>query len=701
MSNDTGPADPATFGMELSGEDLVQLAVNTIRGLTMDAIQKADSGHPGMPMGMADCAVALWLKRLEHDPGSPGWPARDRFVLSAGHGSMLLYSLLHLSGYNLTLDDIRNFRQWGSLTPGHPEHELTAGVETTTGPLGQGFANGVGMAVAERILAEMFATGDEFNPIEHYTYGIVSDGDMMEGISSEAASLAGNWGLGRLIYIYDDNHITIDGDTALTFTEDVGARFKAYGWHVQRVDGHDRAAVDRAIRKAKRVADRPSLIIARTHIAFGSPNKQDSADSHGSPLGKEEVIKSKQNLGLPVEPAFFVPEAVRMLFAKRARALKSHRLSWEKKFEKWRIAHPDKAALWDKLGSDIPDDLQNKFPEFKVGKPVATRHASGEVIQFLAKELPGLVGGSADLTPSNNTLIKDSGAIGKGSFKGRNFHFGIREHAMGGILNGIALHGGLIPYGGTFLIFSDYMRPSIRLASLMKQRVIYVFTHDSIFLGEDGPTHQPVEHLHSLRGIPGLRVFRPGDASEVPWAWFAALKYRGPTALALTRQALPVLDRSKYAPASGVMKGGYIIKKEKSPGIDILLIATGSEAPVALDAAAILEGEGMSVRVVSMPCISLFEEQSREYKDEVLPRRALCRVAVEAGRSACWGPYVSPLGMAIGIERFGASAPQKALTEKFGFTPEQVARAARECHKNMPEKAERYIANMRSALDGE
>lgn len=701
MTNNPGPADPATYGKDLTGEDLVQLAVNTIRGLSMDAVQKANSGHPGMPMGMADCAAVLWLKHLEHDPQEPGWTARDRFVLSAGHGSMLLYSLLHLFGYGLSLDDLRNFRQWGSLTPGHPEYELTRGVETTTGPLGQGFANGVGMAVAERILAEMFASGEEFNPAEHYTYGIVSDGDLMEGIASEAASLAGHWGLGRLIYIYDDNHITIDGNTKLAFTEDVGARFKAYGWHVQSIAGHDRMAADRAIKKAKRVADRPSLIMARSHIGYGSPNKQDNADAHGSPLGEEEVVKSKQNLGFPVEPAFFVPDAVRELFAKRARTLKSHHRAWEKRFHQWRADHPDKAALWDKLRSEIPADLHNKFPEFKVGEKIATRQASGKTIQFLAGELPGLVGGSADLAPSNNTIIKDANTIGKYQFKGRNFHFGVREHAMGGIMNGIALHGGLIPYGGTFLVFSDYMRPSIRLASLMKQRVIYVFTHDSIFLGEDGPTHQPVEHLHALRNIPGVRVIRPGDATEVPWAWLAALKYQGPTALALSRQGLPVPDRSKLAPASELMKGGYIIKKERATKIDVLFMATGSEVHLALDAAAILEGDGLSVRVVNMPCISLFEEQPGEYKDEVLPPGALCRVAVEAGRSACWGHYVDPFGVTIGIDRFGRSAPQKALAEKFGFTPEQVAKAARECHKNLPERAVQYAANIKASLDGD
>lgn len=682
--------DPSVFGKELEGEALMELAVNTIRALTMDAVQKADSGHPGMPMGMADSALVLWLNHLSHYPRDPLWIARDRFILSAGHGSMLLYSLLHLFEYDLSLDDIKNFRQWGSKTPGHPEYGVTPGVETTTGPLGQGFANGVGIAIGERILAEMFKGDGGFNPIEHFTYGIVSDGDMMEGIASESASLAGHLGLGKLIYIYDDNHITIDGDTALTFTEDVGARFKAYGWHVQRVNGHDRNAVDKAIKKAKRVTDKPSLIMACTSIACGSPGKQGSADSHGAPLGEEEVRRTKENLKFPVEPPFFVPDAVRAIFRKRIRKLERQWLKWQEEFQKWRDENPDKAKLWDKVMSGgIPDEIIEKFPQYKVGDKVATRKASGAVLQVLAQELPTLVGGSADLSPSNNTIMKGVGVIGKGKFDGRNFHFGVREHAMGGILNGLALHGGIIPYGGTFLVFADYMRPSIRLSALMKLRVIYVFTHDSIFVGEDGPTHQPIEQLDALRAIPGLRVIRPADAEEVSWAWYCALKYHGPTALALSRQSLPVLDRANLAPAKELLRGGYVLKKEQGNKIDVLLIATGSEVALALESAGLLESDGMSVRVVNMPCVELFEEQSEEYKEEVLPSSALYRVAIEAGRGIIWGNYVAPFGDVKGIKRFGASAPYKVLAEQFGFTAPKVAQFVRESLKKQKDKARR------------
>lgn len=677
------------FGKDLEGEALVELAVNTIRALTMDAVQKADSGHPGMPMGMADSALVLWLNHLVHYPKDPSWVARDRFILSAGHGSMLLYSLLHLFDYDLSLDDIKSFRQWESKTPGHPEYGVTPGVETTTGPLGQGFANGVGIAVAERILANMFKTDAGFNPIEHFTYGIVSDGDLMEGIASEAASLAGHLGLGKLIYIYDDNHITIDGDTALTFTEDVGARFKAYGWHVQRVNGHDRSAVDKAIKKAKRVSDKPSLIMACTSIACGSPGKQGSADSHGAPLGEEEVRRTKENLKFPVEPPFFVPDVVRSLFKSRIRKLERQWRKWHKEFQKWRDANPEKAKLWDKVMSgDVSQEIAEKFPQFKAGDKVATRKASGSVLQALAQELPTLVGGSADLSPSNNTIMKGVGVIGKEKFDGRNFHFGIREHAMGGILNGLALHGGIIPYGGTFLVFADYMRPSIRLAALMKLRVIYVFTHDSIFVGEDGPTHQPIEQLDALRVIPGLRVIRPADAEEVSWAWFSALTYKGPTALVLSRQSLPVLDRSNLAGAKELLKGGYVLKREQGAKIDVLLIATGSEVETALESAKLLEADGMSVRVVNMPCVELFEEQSDAYKEDVLPSTAIYRVAIEAGRGIIWEKYVAPFGAVKRVNRFGASAPYKVLAEQFGYTPQKIAQFVVESLQVQKEKAQ-------------
>jgi len=691
MADNSSSTDSASFGRDLCGEDLDQLAVNVIRGLAIDAIQTANSGHPGMPMGAADMAYVLWMKFLSHNPFDSSWANRDRFVLSAGHGSMLLYSLLHLHDYPISLDDIRAFRQWNSITPGHPEYGLTPGAETTTGPLGQGFANGVGMALAERILAEIFADED-WSPVDHYTYAIVSDGDIMEGISNEAAGIAGFLGLGKLIYLYDDNEITIEGSTDLCFKEDVGSRFKALGWHVLKVDGHDRHDVERAIKKARRAKDKPSFIIAKTHIAFGSPNKQDDASSHGAPLGEEEVVLTKDRLGLPPRERFFVPDIVKKHFGRRARLMKIRANRWNKRFKKWREDNPEKAGLWDKMmDREIPEDLEARLPKFEVGEKIATRKASGQILQVLSEALPGLMGGSADLGPSNQTFIKNSGSISHCNFSGRNLHFGIREHAMAGILNGLALHGGIIPYAGTFLIFSDYMRPSIRLAALMKLPVIYVFTHDSIFVGEDGPTHQPIEQIQALRIMPNMRVIRPSDAGEVPAAWVEALRRTdGPTALIFTRQGLPVLDRNELASTDGLKRGAYVLKREKRSPADIVIIASGSEVSIAVEAAEALEREGKSVRVVSVPSLELFEEQPEEYRFEVIPPEVLCRVSVEASRTKCWAPYVGPFGAAIGIDHFGKSAPAQVLAEKFGFTAEHVIEVAKRVLDEFPQKARKF-----------
>ena len=670
------PADPKTYGVGLKGEELEELAVNVIRGLAMDGTQKAKSGHPGLPMGMADAAFVLWTRFLRHAPSDPQWPDRDRFVLSAGHGSMLLYSLLHLMGFAVSLEDLRQFRQWGSITPGHPEYHPEAGVETTTGPLGQGFANGVGMALGERMLAAHYNVGGE-GIVGHYTYGVVSDGDLMEGIASEAASLAGHLGLGRIIYLYDDNHITIEGSTELAFTEDVGRRFEAYQWHVQRVDGHDRKAVEGAIGAARGEQERPSLIVCRTHIGKGSPNKQDTAAAHGEPLGEEEVALTKQALGLPLEPTFFVPQVVYGLFGRRGREGDAMAAAWRERFASWRQARRELAARWDaQMGREIPEGLADRLPRFEAGKEVATRNASGEVLQVLSAELPGLVGGSADLAPSTKTMIKGEAAASKGAYGGRNLHFGVREHAMGGVLNGLSLHGGFIPYGGTFLVFADYMRPSIRLAAVMRQPVIYVFTHDSVFVGEDGPTHEPVEQVASLRAIPQLTVIRPGDAAETAVAWRAALARRdGPTALILTRQNIPVLEREGRGPAEMLLRGGYVLYDAADP--EMIIMASGSEVYVALGAARVLEQEGRRVRVVNLASWELFEEQSEEYREQVLPRAVTRRLALEAGVSMGWERYVGDRGQVHGIERFGASAPWKVIARELGFTVEAATAKAR------------------------
>jgi transketolase len=654
--------------------DLDQLCVNTIRTLSMDGVQKANSGHPGMPMGAADIAYVLWTQFLRHNPADPSWPDRGRFVLSAGHGSMLLYSLLHLTGYDLPLDQLKQFRQWASLTPGHPEYGDTPGVETTTGPLGQGFANGVGLAIAERLLAAEF-NRPGFEIVDHFTYAIVSDGDLMEGISHEAASIAGHLGLGKLIYFYDDNNITIEGSTSLTYSEDARERFEAYGWQVQTVDGHNRTALVDAVLQARADTERPSLVICRTHIGYGSPNKQDTAKAHGEPLGPEEVRLTKEAMGWPVDAQFLIPEEALAHFRQALVQGAKWQGAWEELFARYREAHPQLAAEWERrLAGELPVGWSGGLPSFESGDgPLATRAASGKVMAAIAPSLPELVGGSADLHPSTKTYLSDYPAVARGEYGGRNFHFGIREHAMGSILNGMALHGGLRPYGATFLVFSDYMRPSIRLASLMGLPVIYVFTHDSIFVGEDGPTHQPVEHIASLRIIPGLTLFRPADANETAAAWRAAVEHRaGPVALVLSRQKLSILEA---VDAEGVARGGYVIADADNP--QVLLLASGSEVEVALGAQGLLAEEGIAARVVSMPSWERFESQPQAYKDEVLPREISARVAVEAGVPFGWDRYVGPEGDIVAMNRFGASAPYKVLAEEFGFTAEVVAARAK------------------------
>lgn len=652
---------------------LDELCINTIRMLSADAVQKANSGHPGMPMGAAPMAYVLWTKFLRHNPRNPSWPDRDRFVLSAGHGSMLLYSLLYLTGYDLSLEDLKNFRQWGSKTPGHPEYGITPGVETTTGPLGQGFTNGVGMAIAERHLAAVFnQPGTEI--VDHYTYAIVSDGDLMEGISHEAASLAGHLRLGKLIYLYDDNRISIEGSTDITFTEDRCARFEAYGWHVQTVEnGNDLEAIAKAIQNAKEETDRPSLIAVRTHIGFGSPGKQDDPSAHGEPLGAEEILKTKENLGWPKEPSFYVPQEVLDHFRQAVSRGMELENQWQQKFGVYERTHPElarKFTAWMK--NDLPSDWEKEIPSFNPDpKGIATRGASGTVLNALAGKIENLVGGSADLGPSNKTLIKSSKDFQAKTYEGRNLRFGVREHAMGGILNGMALHGGLIPYGGTFLVFSDYIRPAIRLAALMGLKVIYVFTHDSIGLGEDGPTHQPIEQLATLRAIPKLTVIRPADANETAVAWKMALKSKGPVALALTRQSVPTLDRTEYAPAQGLERGAYLLKQWGEGVPELIIIGTGSEVHLALEAAQILADKGIKVRVVSMPSWELFDRQTEEYKDEVIPKSA-AKIAIEAGATYGWHKYIGGEGKIIGIDRFGASAPYKTLYEKFGITSARI-----------------------------
>lgn len=663
-------------------KDLDQLCVNTIRMLAVDGVEKARSGHPGMPMGAAAMAYVLWSRFLRHNPKNPGWPNRDRFVLSAGHGSMLLYSLLHLTGYDLSLEELQNFRQWGSKTPGHPERGLTPGVETTTGPLGQGFANGVGMALAESYLAQHFnRPGHQL--VDHFTYGIVSDGDLMEGITHEAASLAGHLGLGKLIYFYDDNHISIEGDTDIAFTENRTGRFVAYGWHVQRVDdGNDLGALEEALEEARKETRRPSLIAVRTHIGYGSPGKQDTAGVHGEPLGPEEIKLTKDNLKWPREPSFLIPEEVSAHFRQAIDAGRELENRWQAAVEAYRENFKEPAAEFEQwINGRLPDSWENDIPVFEPDeKGLATRVSSGTVLNAVAPKIANLIGGSADLAPSTKTLLSGEADYQESNYGGRNLRFGVREHAMGGILNGMALHGGLIPYGATFLVFSDYMRPAIRLAALTELKVIYVFTHDSIGLGEDGPTHQPIEQMAALRAMPNLIIIRPCDANETAEAWRAAISHQnGPVVLALSRQNLPTLDRkSKYAPAQGLHQGAYILTEAGGDTPDVVLIASGSEVHIILEAATRILAKGLAVRVVSMPSWELFEAQPSEYRQRVLPPEIKAKVAIEAGSCQGWHRYIGEFGHIISLDHFGASAPYKILYEKFGLTADRVVEKALE-----------------------
>ncbi|HOV98318.1 MAG TPA: transketolase [Bacteroidota bacterium] len=653
-------------------EAQLRAAANTIRFLSADGVQKANSGHPGMPMGMADCAAVLWLEYLKFNPQEPQWPNRDRFVLSGGHGSMLLYSLLYLAGFDVTMDDLKSFRQWGSKTAGHPEYGLIPGIETTTGPLGQGFSNAVGMAIAAKMSAARFNAAQHNIFGAHYVYAFAGDGDMMEGVTQEAASLAGHLGLGNLIVFYDNNGITIEGKTELAFSEDVAKRFQALGWQTIEIDGHNYSQIAQAIEAGQKEKEKPTLILAKTHIGFGAPEKQDTAEAHGAPLGVEELKAAKRNLHWP-EQDFYVPDEVTTLFQNRINELKKEYDSWKAQFQAWEKANPDLSKEWHRQQArELPENLEEELLASVTQASGATRSISGTVMQKIVSLLPEFVGGSADLHPSTNTLLKNKSSISKNSFSGNNFHFGIREHGMGSILNGIALYGGFIPFGATFFVFSDYMRPPIRLAALMELPVVYVFTHDSIFVGEDGPTHQPVEQLVALRAIMNLVNLRPCDAQEVALAWAYALRRKdGPTALMLTRQKVGAVNREKTLTKEEFAKGGYILKKEKGNKADVVLVASGSEVPVAMEAAPLLEAN-YSVRVVSMPSRELFLKQSKEKQEEIVPASARV-VVVEAARGFGWGDVFRQPLLVLGIERFGASGPEKVLAEKFGYTGSAVA----------------------------
>jgi transketolase len=675
-------------------QSVEQLSINTIRMVSVDAVEKAKSGHPGAPMGLAPAAYVLWTRFLRHNPSNPSWPDRDRFVLSAGHGSMLLYSMLYLTGYDVPLEQIKQFRQWESRTPGHPERELTPGVETTTGPLGQGFGNGVGMAIAEAHLAARY-NRPGFEIVNHYTYSIVSDGDLMEGVAAEAASLAGHLKLGKLIYLYDNNRISLAASTDLTFTEDCAKRFDAYGWHTQTVeDGNDIEAIDRALRAARAETARPSLVLVRTHIGYGSPGKQDSFEAHGSPLGAEEAKLTKQKLGWPLDRPFFVPDQALAHFREAVKKGQTTEAEWKQKFSAYAEKYPELAReLEQVLRGELPAGWADSIPDFPADpKGVATRAASGKILNAIAPKLPTLIGGSADLNPSTFTALSklgdfenpkgdfsaSQGAAGGGfSYAGRNIHFGVREHGMGAALNGMAAHGGIIPFGSTFLIFSDYMRPPIRLAALMELGVVYVFTHDSIGLGEDGPTHQPVEQLAALRAIPRLVVIRPGDANETAVAWRVAIETRErPVALVLTRQNVPTLDRSQLAAADGLRRGAYVLADAPEGRADLVLIGTGSELHLVLNARQRLLEQEIRARVVSMPSWELFDIQPQEYRQSVLPKSIKPRLAVEAALPLGWHRYLGDGGDVIGVERFGASAPGNIVMEKFGFTVDHVVERA-------------------------
>ncbi|HTG86444.1 MAG TPA: transketolase [Pyrinomonadaceae bacterium] len=663
--------------------ELDQLCINTIRTLAIDAVQKANSGHPGLPLGAAPMAYVLWTRFLRHNPKNPKWENRDRFLLSAGHGSMLLYALLHLTGYDLSLDELKNFRQWGSKTPGHPEYGLAPGVEITTGPLGQGFANGVGMAMGAAHLAAKFNKPD-YRLIDHYVYAIVSDGDLMEGVAAEAASLGGHLQLGKLIYLYDDNHVTIEGFTNLAFSEDVPKRFEAYGWHTQTVaDGNNLADIETAIRNAQKIEDKPSLICVKTVIGFGMPT-QGTRKAHSDAPGEDAVRETKRHLGWPEDKQFYIPDEALAHFREAIERGEQLENDWRELVQRYEEANADDGKQWRvTMSGDLPDGWEDYLPKFEDAKAVATRVASGEVINALAPVLPMLIGGSADLGVSNNTDIKTSHSFEAGAYDGRILHFGVREHAMGSTLTGMSLNGGLIPYGGTFMTFSDYMRPAIRLAALSEVQVIYVFTHDSIGLGEDGPTHQPIEHLAALRAIPHLFVIRPADSAEVSEAWrMAILRRTAPTALALTRQKVPVIDRKKFSPAAGLRRGAYILAEaETAEGAattpKLILIGTGSEVSLTLEAREKLQAEGVPTRVVSMPCWELFDAESRDYHDEVLPPPITARLAVEAGVRQGWDRYVGQAGDVICLDRFGASAPGEVALKNLGFNLDNVLQHAR------------------------
>ena len=644
----------------------------------MDAVQKADSGHPGTPMALAPLAYVLWTQHLRYNPADPHWLNRDRFVLSAGHASMLLYSVLYLTGYDLTLDDLKQFRQWESKTPGHPEYGYTPGVETTTGPLGQGLGNAVGMAVAEAHMGAVFNRDQKI--IDHHVYFIASDGDMMEGVSHEAASFAGHGRLGKLIGFYDDNHITIEGDTALTFSDDTGLRFEAYGWHVQHVaDINDLTSLNRAIEAAKGETARPSLIVVRSHIGYGSPHKHDTAEAHGSPLGQDEIVLTKQALGYPSQEPFYVaPEALRYWRDAGKKRAKSQD-DWQKTYDAWKTAHAGlEKELQRRMRGELPEGWEENIPQFtaKDGN-IASRAASGIVINAIAKKIPELMGGSADLASSTNTIIKGEPSFAPESYAGRNFHFGIREHGMGAIMNGMSLFGGIIPYGATFLIFSDYMRPPVRLACIMDRHVIYVYTHDSIGLGEDGPTHQPIEQLSALRAIPKFTLIRPADASETAEAWRVALKLKGPVALVLTRQKLSFIDRSKYAPANGLDHGAYVLADAPGGAPEIVLMSSGSEVALVLDAQKKLEADGIRARAVSMPSMELFARQDQAYRDGVLPK-GVKRLAMEAAHPMSWYKWIGDDGVVLGLERFGASAPAAQIFQHLGITVDKLVQTAKE-----------------------
>ena len=673
----TAPRSASSSAPGSAGQSLENLCINAIRVLAMDAVQKADSGHPGTPMALAPLAYVLWTQHLRYNPQDPHWMNRDRFVLSAGHASMLQYSVLYLTGYDVSLDDIKQFRQWESKTPGHPEYGYTPGVETTTGPLGQGIGNSVGLAVAEAHMAAVFNRDQKI--IDHHTYFIASDGDMMEGVSHEAASFAGHAKLGKLIGFYDDNHITIEGDTALTFSDDTGLRFEAYGWHVQHVaDINDLASLNRAIDAAKAETSRPSLIVVRSHIGYGSPHKHDTAEAHGSPLGAEEITLTKKNLNYPSEEPFWVaPEALRF-WREAGKRRASAQGDWQKSYDAYKAAHPDlEKELQRRFRGDLPDDWEDALPVFtaKDGN-VASRAASGVVINAIAKKIPELMGGSADLASSTNTIIKGEPSFSAENYAGRNFHFGIREHGMGSIMNGMSLWGGIIPYGATFLIFSDYMRPPVRLACIMERHLVYVYTHDSIGLGEDGPTHQPIEQLSALRAIPEFTVIRPADASETTEAWRAALKHRGPTALVLTRQKLSFIDRTRYAPASGLARGAYVLADEPGGKPEIVLMSSGSEVALILEAQQKLQADGIRARAVSMPSMEIFARQDQAYRDNVLPR-GIKRIAMEAAHPMSWYKWVGDDGVILGLERFGASAPGPTIYEHLGITVDHIVKTAK------------------------